>query len=165
MTTSASVLRDAFAHHLWATEALIGALEQVEPSVLDHTVAGTYGTIAATLTHLIDADERYLDRLASPTLPPAGVRAPQPLAILADRMHVHRDRWGAMLDRLDAGDLHARIVGKPDFHDLDPAEAMLLVQALQHGNEHRAQVCSALGALGRDVPDLDAWTFFDRARR
>ena len=42
------------------------------------------------------------------------------------------------------------------------AEGMLIVQAIQHGEEHRQQVCSTLGALGIDVPDLSGWEYWLR---
>ena len=71
-----------------------------------------------------------------------------------------------MLARLEAGDLHAAIEGDRDVAGgIDPAESLLLNQALHHGNDHRTQVCSTLGALGLEVPDIDVWTYFDRARR
>jgi uncharacterized damage-inducible protein DinB len=36
---------------------------------------------------------------------------------------------------------------------------VLLAQAIEHGNEHRTQVCAILGAHGLPVPDLDVWTY------
>jgi hypothetical protein len=64
----------------------------------------------------------------------------------------------------NAGDLHAAVIGKSDYPDTDSAEGMLLVQAIQHGNDHRTQICSTLGALGLDVPDLDGWEYWASER-
>ncbi len=47
-----------------------------------------------------------------------------------------------------------------EYPDTQHAEGMLLVQAIQHGEEHRQQVCSTLGALGLDVPDLSGWEYW-----
>jgi uncharacterized damage-inducible protein DinB len=41
---------------------------------------------------------------------------------------------------------------------------MLMVQAIHHGNEHRAQVCSTLGSLGHPVPDVDGWQYWATVR-
>ena len=159
MTTPADVLRCGFAHHAWASTTLLDALETLGPEHLDTAIAGTLGSIAATMTHLGDADDRYLQRCTTPVLPPVVERAPDPIAVLREWVADHRARWEQVLDQLDAGSLHAR-VDKPGYPITEPAETLLLLQALQHGNEHRAQVCSTLGASGLHVPDLDVWEFW-----
>ncbi len=164
MTTPSEELRTFFEHHEWATLKLIGALEALKPDALDGSVPGTYGSILATLTHLVDADARYLIRLTSAVLPPYEDHGAQPLAELRPRVQENGMRWKGMLDALDAGTLHARIEGREDFAGLDHAEGLLLLQAIHHGNDHRTQICSTLGALGLDVPDLDGWTYWDDSR-
>jgi uncharacterized damage-inducible protein DinB len=165
MTTPSDVLRAMFAHHVWATTRLIDALEQLDPGRLDARIDGTYGSTMQTLTHLVDADERYLQRLVTPTLASIGDADTRPLADLRSEIQEHADRWASMLDAVDRGDLHAAVLGKSDYPDTDPAETMLLVQAIQHGNDHRTQICSTLGALGSDVPDLDGWEYWVAERR
>lgn len=158
------MLRASFDRHVWATTTLIDAVEALPRERLDERIAGTYGSIAQTLTHLVDADDRYLQRLASPNLPPYEDHRSQPLAELRTRIEAHAPRWTTMLDRLDAGTLEASISGRDDYPDTSHAETMLLIQALHHGDDHRAQVCSTLGALGLDVPDLDGWTYWAEGR-
>jgi uncharacterized damage-inducible protein DinB len=165
MTTPSDVLRAMFAHHLWATTRLIDALEQLDPEHLDARIDGTYGSTMQTLTHLVNADERYLQRLVTPTLASITDGGTRPLAELRKEMEEHGDRWAGMLDAVDRDDLHAVIVGKSDYPDTDPAETMLLVQAIQHGNDHRTQICSTLGSLGLDVPDLSGWEYWVSERR
>ena len=165
MTTPSDVLRAMFEHHVWATTRLIDALEQLDLVQLDARIDGTYGSTMQTLTHLVDADERYLQRLTTPTLASSEDPDTRPLADLQKEMREHGDRWAGMLDALDRGALHAAVIGKSDYPDTDPAEGMLLVQAIQHGNDHRTQICSTLGALGLDVPDVDAWEYWASERR
>ena len=164
MTTPSDVLRAMFAHHAWATTRLIDALEQLDPEHLDARIDGTYGSTTQTLTHLVNADERYLQRLVTPTLASIGDADTRPLPALRAEIQEHGDRWAGMLDALEGGDLHAAVVGRSDYPDTDPAETMLLVQAIQHGNDHRTQICSTLGALGLDVPDLDGWEYWASVR-
>jgi uncharacterized damage-inducible protein DinB len=165
MTTASDVLRAMFGHHLWATTRLIDSLEQLDPEHLDARIDGTYGSTMQTLTHLVDADERYLQRLTTPTLASSEDAGARPLADLRKEMQEHGDRWTGMLDALDRGALHAAVLGKSDYPDTDPAEGMLLVQSIHHGNDHRTQICSTLGALGLDVPDLDGWEYWASERR
>jgi uncharacterized damage-inducible protein DinB len=164
MTGPGDVVRSMFGHHLWATETLIHHLEAQPRDRLDDAVPGTYGSILSTLTHLIDADARYLLRLTSTTPPPYEDGGARPLATLRSELLDHRSRWAEFLDRLDAGTLQASIVGREDYPDTHDAEGLLLLQAVHHGNDHRTQICSTLGAVGAEVPELDGWAYWAEGR-
>jgi uncharacterized damage-inducible protein DinB len=164
MTTPNDVLRSMFEHHLWATGQLIDHLEDLPRERLGEAIAGTYGSMLATVIHLVDADTRYLQRLESPTLPSREDRLDVPLATLREELGEHRARWGDMLGRLERGELRAAVRGKTGYPDTEDAETMLLVQAVHHGNDHRTQICSTLGALGLDVPEIDGWTYWVEGR-
>ncbi len=154
-----------FEHHLWATATLIDHLEGLAPGRLDASVPGTYGSMIATLTHLVDADSRYLLRLRDAAPPPAVDRDGVPLAELRAELEDHRRRWAEALDELERGELDASIRDHhADYPDTDHAEGLLLLQAIHHGNDHRTQICSTLGALGEEVPDLDGWQFWVEGR-
>jgi uncharacterized damage-inducible protein DinB len=45
------------------------------------------------------------------------------------------------------------------------AANLLFLQAIHHGNDHRTQVCTTLGTLGLEVPDLDGWAYWQEQRR
>jgi len=160
MSGPADVLRATFAHHAWATATLIDHLEALPRERLDEAIAGTYGSIVRTLTHLVDADARYLQRLVMDRPPPALNRDEAALPTLRDDTRDHAKQWDEMLNRLEAGALDASITGSEDYPDTRHAEGLLMVQAIHHANEHRAQVCSTLGALGEEVPDLSGWSYW-----
>jgi uncharacterized damage-inducible protein DinB len=165
MTSPDDVLRSMFEHHLWPTETLIVHLDRLPAEQLDASVPGTYGSMIDTLTHMIDADTRYLLRLRDPTPPPAVDRVGIALAQLRSELPEHRRRWDEAVTDLEAQTLHASILGRDDYPDTDPAESMLLIQAIHHGNDHRTQVCSTLGVLELTVPEIDGWDFWaDRHR-
>ena len=149
-----------FAHHIWATRRLIDHLGAVASERLQESVPGTYGSILATLGHLLAADDRYLLRLYDAHLPAAGPDQVRSLGELRDELDDHERRWGRALAELERGELHAQIRGRADYPDLEDATGMLLLQAIHHGNDHRTQVCTTLGALGEDVPDLDGWMYW-----
>ena len=160
MTSGSEVLRAIFDHHVWATLTLLGSLEALDEEHLSATIGGTYGTMPQTMTHLVDADGRYLRRFDAPSLPSEPGHGVSPLPELARRMREHATKWTATLDRLEAGTLDSQVRDHAEYPDTDHAEGMLLVQAIQHGEEHRQQVCSTLGALGLDVPDLSGWDYW-----
>ena len=164
MTVPSDVLRAIFDHHLWATQALIEHLGRLPASRLDASIPGTYGSMIDTLTHMIDADSRYLLRLRDPSPPLADDRVGVPLQQLLSEMPEHRRTWDQVLSELEAGTLHAAIRNREDYPDTDPAEAMVLLQAIHHGNDHRTQICSTLGALGLEVPEIDGWDYWATGR-
>ena len=164
MTTPSEVLREGFDRHIWATLKLLDHLAALDGSVQGASIPGTYGTVAATMTHLVDADDRYLLRLMEPELPPYQEREPDTLAVLRSRFESHASRWSEALDALEFGRLHAAIPSDRIPGGIDPAETLLILQALHHGDDHRAQVCSTLGSLGLEVPDLDVWTYWSETR-
>ena len=147
MTSPAEVVRDAFAYHAWATRALLDAIERLGPQTLDARIEGTYGSIAATLTHLVDSDRRYQLRMREPSPPPTEEHPPRPLTELRELVDQQEKRWNELLDRLERGELEASIVDRAeDYPDIGHAETLLFLQALHHGNDHRTQVCSARSA-------------------
>ena len=164
MTAPADVLRGMFEHHLWATGRLLEHLGTLSEGELDAAIPGTYGGILATLTHLIDADGRYLLRLEQPILPPYEDRGEVLLADLRRDLDDHAHRWSQALARLETGTLEAQIAAHEDYPEVPRAEGLLLAQAIHHGDDHRTQICSTLGALGLEVPDLDVWTFWASER-
>lgn len=163
MTTPSDVLRAMFSHHIWATGKLIHHLAGLPRERLDGAIPGTYGSILETLTHLIDADERYLLRLRGDPLPPYEDRGARALETLQIELEDRRRRWDGVLDRLERGDLAASIAGQQDYPAVEDAEILLLLQAVHHGNDHRTQICSTLGALEEEVPDLDGWAYWVEA--
>lgn len=161
MTAAAEVLRDSFAYHAWATGALLDAIERLGPETLDGRIDGTYGSIAATLTHLVDSDSRYQLRMREPTPRPVEDHPPRSVAELRELVDEQERRWNELLDELERGTLDASIVDRAeDYPDVEHAETLLFLQALHHGNDHRTQVCSTLGALGLEVPEMDVWEYW-----
>lgn len=84
--------------------------------------------------------------------------------MLRTEIEANEARWSEALDLLEREELRASLGSPAADPPIDPAETLLLLQALHHGDDHRAQVCSTLGALELEVPDLDVWAFWDERR-
>jgi len=69
-------LRELFRYHTWAILHLLDHLMDLPAAALQEAAPGTYGSVLATLMHLVTAEQRYLSRLptADPrvALPDAG---------------------------------------------------------------------------------------------
>ena len=48
-------LHDPIRHNVWANRQIVAFCKGVEPGVMEQTVPGTYGTVIATLRHIVIA--------------------------------------------------------------------------------------------------------------
>ena len=152
-------LHDLARHNVWATGQILAFCRGIDEATLDATVPGTYGTIIETLRHLIDSEMSYLFRLTG-----AWSERPWPfdeavgLDVLAERAAV----LATTLERFLAGDWDSERLGEArgDEGEVFAVPAgVFLTQVLHHANEHRAHVCTILGALGHEPPDVSAWGY------
>jgi len=156
-------LSEAFQHHTWATEKLIRHLRGLPDAALTATSPGVYGEVLATLSHLLDADGRYIQYLeGTPPPPTEGPDPTKPLTVLADQVRDQAVRWRMLLARVD--ELDVTIPARRDRPEMPHATNLLFDQALHHGNDHRTQICTVLSVNGYETPDLDVWTYWQERR-
>ncbi len=151
--------QDLAGHNAWATARLLVFCRGLDGATLAATVPGTFGSVIATLRHLIDSEASYLYRLtgAWPAHPWRGDDAVG-LDVLAGRAAV----LATTLERFLAGDWDSERLGEAwgDAEEVFAVPAgVFLTQALHHANEHRAHVCTILGARGHEPPDVSAWGY------
>src|SRR5579859_6768398 len=136
-----SVLLELFRHKTWATVRLIEFCQSLDAEHLEATQPGTYGSVRATLTHLVNADSNYYRRLTDQDIEPnfdASVR----LDALAERVTWLGPRWEALLD-------DARLVDKEITSRWGSADGVAaLAQSIHHADDHRTQILTILGARG-----------------
>ena len=152
-----SLLKDAFAHHVWATLRLLDACAPLTAEQLGTPVPGTYGSILETQRHLVGADCSYLSVTSGDG------------TVLIDEDHMGLPELraamegnGAAWSRLLAEDLDPDAVLERHRDDGSETHAPLsirLAQALHHGTDHRSQICTALTTLGVQPPFIDVWDF------
>lgn len=156
-------LSEAFQHHTWATEALIRHLRTLPVDAVSATAPGVYGEVLATLSHLLDADGRYLSYLeGTPPPPKSGPDPTKSLDMLADQLRDQAVRWRVVLARID--EIDVTLPARHDRPELPHATNLLVAQALHHGTDHRTHICTVLSANGYEAPDLDVWEYW-MARR
>jgi len=154
-------LRELFRYHAWATLGLIDRCADLPAAALRETASGTYGSLLDTFVHLVAAEQRYLSRL--PGRPaPATLREGMkpPLAELRAASEAQARRWEALLDRV--AELNVTMPPLPDGWPETPhAETLLMLQTLHHGQEHRTQIGTILGANGRAGPANGGWEYWE----
>ena len=148
-----SMLNILFRYNLWANLRLFDICLKLDDAQLNHSDPGTYGSIKSTLTHLVRSEERYLFFLTGQETN----RDPEhSMAELMERVR----QSGQALIQVATGlqpDSQARVGEKAE---LMPATIVLL-QTIQHSNEHRTHVATLLGQLGIVPPPLSGWDFYD----
>src|SRR5438093_11157482 len=90
-------------HDTWATGKLIERCRKLAPDQLELTTPGTYGTIRATLQHIVSADEGYLGRLTGTPLHAMPFRQTDPATL--DDIAPHLEDENDAVKRLSCGQL------------------------------------------------------------
>jgi uncharacterized damage-inducible protein DinB len=156
---AASLVEDAFAHHIWATKKVAEACAELTLEQLTAEVSGTFGSILDTMRHLIGADSFYQTTLTGR----GHVLSKHPDTLDVRDMSAAVDELGNEWTRLLAANLDANAViheeDEDDGFQRDATVGLRIAQALHHGNDHRTQVCTAFTLLGIEPPDVDVWQF------
>lgn len=150
-----SLLADAFEHHVWATLRVIDACTLLTAEQRDTPVPGTYGSIIATMRHLVGADASYLFVLTGgeSTLIDEDT---MDLSDLREVMETHSDAWSSVLaGSRDPEEVVVR--RRDDGSEVHAPMGVRLAQAVHHGTDHRSQICTALTTLGVTPPEIDVW--------
>lgn len=146
----------AFEYHKWANLYLLDVCAKLPVKELSLTVPGTYGTIAATFLHLVSAEQRYARRF--------GVGDPRiretdgfpGLAVLREHLERSGDQLIEAAGRTKGDETSD---GKDENGTFTVKLAIILVQALHHGGDHRTQICTILGHHGIPCGEMDVWAY------
>ena len=148
------LIADLYRQNEWASLRLIEVCRTLPDDLLDATAVGSYGTIRDTLVHYVGGEQRYVRWLG-------GDLGIEPMRT-GDAFPGVDYLVGSV--RASAKALAALARSRPGSRvDRDPGEKIdaevILVQAINHGAEHRSQICTILTALGVTPPELDGWTW------
>ena len=152
-------LRELARHNSWATAQVLEYCRGLDEALLDATAPGTYGSIIGTLRHLIDSEASYLYRVngQAPNYPwPFGEAVA--VDVLAERADVLAAAWEAL--QAAGIDAERRCEAHGDNNEVFSVPASVLIaQAFHHANEHRAHICTILGARGLATPSVSVWDY------
>ena len=156
-------LRDLFRYHQWATLRLIDHCATLADDELSATAPGTRGSIIDTLRHIVSADHRYLRRLGVPA-DPAWNEDEASLDLLRAAVSKQAASWQAIIDRL--AEIDITIPAQPDnqWPEAPHSQNLMLLQAIHHGNDHRTHICTILGSMNLEVPEVDGWSYWAAER-
>lgn len=158
-----TLIDDAFAHHVWATERLLDLCDGLMPMQLATPVPGTYGSIADTLRHLVSSDGFYLTILQDWS---NRIDEDDPSVTMGDlraAVASNREAWTALLAAEPDGETDVPEHG--DGWIFHAPTGFRLAQVIHHGTDHRSQICTALTNLGIQPPEIDLWAYGEATGR
>src|SRR2546430_145526 len=154
------LLVEVFRHNAMMNRRLVEACRRLSPEQLATTAAGTYGNVGATLVHLANAQEGYAARLLDLERPERLAEEPFPgFDALAARIA----NGDAQLERAAAQaageERRVKVTGDDPPGTWWMPVPLFLLQAVNHGTEHRSQVATILTQLGIEPPAMDGRTY------
>jgi uncharacterized damage-inducible protein DinB len=156
------VLVELFRHNTMMNRRLVEACRKLPPEQLDATAAGTYGSIGATLAHIANAQEAYAARLLDTERPERLEEEPFPgFEALEERLARGDAQLEEAATRAEQNqDRRVQVTGDDPPGTWWMPVSLFLLQAINHGTEHRSQVATILTQLGVEPPEMDGWTYF-----
>ena len=149
-----STLDHVLRHNAWANTTLLEHCATLGPEALDLTAPGTYGTLHATLQHIVGGEQFYIYLLAGERLG-AQLRGKRGTF---DELRTTAALTGSRSREIAAQDDADRVIGDRGSDDWTTV-GIVLAQLVHHGNEHRAQATTILGAHGKPTPKIGAWSY------
>jgi len=141
-------------HNAWATATLLEFCRRLDPGTLDLAAPGTYGTLGGTLQHLVGAEQWYVKLLTGEVIG-APIRRTEQHRL--DELSAIAAATGSRVLAVAAQEDGARII------ETNPGRrstvGVVLAQFVHHGNEHRTQITTILGANGIAPPPVSAWGY------
>ena len=161
MTTS--LLSDAFRHHIWATEVILGTCAGLTEEQLNAPSPDTYGPIIETLRHIVQADSFYLRVFTNGRVPEIDGDARLSIAELREAFAAYGPEYEKLL--ASSPDPDAWVIERGDGGEFHSTMGLRLAQVVHHGSDHRSQVCTALTSLGMTPPEIDLWAYGEAVGR
>jgi uncharacterized damage-inducible protein DinB len=154
-----SVLQMFFAHNAWANIKVVEFCERLDEEQLSVSVVGGFGSIRDTLKHIIGSEVSYVERVNGrlPEKPLPRDYFPS-FDVLKEAI-----RWaGEELSVLAlATREESRVRQEPPRMPIEYKLAGLMVQAVYHSTEHRAQILTIITQLGLEPPPLSVWQYME----
>jgi len=152
-----SLLDAGFAHNTWATIQIVDACADLSAEELRTTVPGTRGPIIDTLRHIVAGEAVDLEIVTGvPANEELEQMPPEELGAAAAELGA---AWARFLSQPIDPDELVHEVDDTDGYERTAPLAFRLAGTLNHGSDHRSQICTALTTLGVEPPKIDVMDY------
>jgi uncharacterized damage-inducible protein DinB len=143
----------------WANQKVLQACLKLTGDQLAQPIPGAYGSIHATLGHLIAAEAGYLEILTGSAPPPPFKWEDRPalpdIAAYAEQL---AEAMLAMAERIQPTD---QVVEEDQGQQFRYQAVALFIQIIDHGIEHRTNITTVLNQGLLAPPDIDGWAYLE----
>lgn len=141
----------------WANQRIIAACQELTPHQMSASTPGTYGSIHATLGHMIAAEADYINRITGEGPQPPFRWEDEPS--LAEIAGFSSTVASALLDTVQRVPPDQNVHEEEDGNTMDYKASLLFIQIINHGIEHRTNITTILNGLGLPTPEVDGWGY------
>jgi uncharacterized damage-inducible protein DinB len=157
-TNAEIVLPEMMLYNNWANQQVLAACADLTEEQLALLAPGSYGSIRATLQHIIRAEGSYL-KLITGSRPETAIQwdaAPRLTEMAAYAAQVGE----ALVQAAEQVDPNTRITQEHDGETNHFKALVLFIQIINHGVEHRTNITSTLAQHKLPAPDVDGWSYW-----
>jgi len=149
----------SFKHMAWANNQMLTILQGLPDEAINFSAWNLDWTVGKIAHHIVIAEGRLIARIINQPAP-AEPDAPTTSAGIKELISVCAERDAQLLSLIDTPDEMRTFVryGK----EVSFLTSTILVQAVHHASEHRAQISDILAANKMDVlnlDEIDLWSF------
>lgn len=156
MLAMSGLLEQLYRHHRWANLALFDFCAGLDESALALSAPGAYGTIRDTWRHVANGERNYLAAVQGTSRDPRFQDPSLPLATIRAELVASADELLAVLGTVTEGDTFEADWGGKSW---TLPKFVPLLQAIDHGREHRTNITTILQAHGIEAPQIDLWAY------
>jgi uncharacterized damage-inducible protein DinB len=152
-----STLVELIRYNNWANAQVLATCLKLTEEQVAASAPGSYGSIHATLGHLIAAEADYINRLTGNGPKPPFRWEDKPA--LEDIFTFSGIVATALLDAIQRVPPDHIVHEEEDGNTMDYKARLLFIQVINHGIEHRTNVTTILSGMGLPAPEVDGWGY------
>lgn len=149
----------SFKHMAWANRQMLNILLSLPDDAIHFSAWNPDWTVGKIAHHIVIAEGRLISRIRQQPAPNE-FESPKSASDIAELISVCADRDARLLSLVDTPDEMRSFVRYG--HEVKFLTSTILVQAVHHASEHRAQISDILAANKMDVlnlDEIDLWSF------
>lgn len=149
----------SFKHMAWANKQMLTILQGLPDEAINFSAWNPDWTVGKIAHHIVIAEGRLISRIVNQTSP-AEPDAPTTAAGIKELVSICAERDAQLLSLINTPDEMRTFVRYGN--EVAFLTSTILVQAVHHASEHRAQISDILASNNLDVlnlDEIDLWSF------
>jgi uncharacterized damage-inducible protein DinB len=149
----------SFKHMAWANKQMLTILKSLPDEAINFSAWNPDWTVGTIAHHIVIAEGRLISRIIQQS-PPVEFDPPKNAAEIGQLITICQERDAQLLSLINTPDEMRKFVRYGN--EVEFLTSTILVQAVHHASEHRAQISDILAANNMDVlnlDEIDLWSF------